>query len=537
MNMKKRALILLLACMMIATTGCDIPFVGGAKDEQEQEDMDDNDDDTDKDGWTSLGGESDDDEDLPKQIKYSYQSHPVSFEDEGDVLASGIYVTVELDDDARDEYPELYNKLQTYNNDAAGDVSSYLSSCEDEIRQMRSEGMSLGYEDDDYFHPQRSDEKAFSFIIESYLYCGGAHGTTAFFAHNIDPETGKDIKFSDVVQNTKGLPDTIVDELIRQNEDLEDYFEECPGDKENLYESLGVKLDDNAKDLVWTLCYDGIRIYFEDYALGSYAVGTRNVLIKFADYPEVFTDDFDDYANEKKAPAPDANAKALNDADTEKLAAAKTASAEPEKKTHEEKEAKEEISLSKDQRQKLNIFISNFAEQGFYGYDETSTDMYKIAEFAYRWTRINKPEDVVIDGSYYKLSYDKIKRLAKRYLGRDISDKDLDSYQWEDVKEEERFCRNGYYFAPAADGEYHTGFALTSFAYDNGDGTFEVEFMGYYMDLDAFWDNNETIPRSFYALTCDEANRNKAIEEGDYAGTATVRKDGDSYTLVSFYTY
>ena len=37
----------------------------------------------------------------------------------------------------------------------------------------------------------------------------------------------------------------------------------------------------------------------------------------------------------------------------------------------EEREAKEEISLSKEQPQKLNIFISNFAEQGFYGYDES----------------------------------------------------------------------------------------------------------------------------------------------------------------------
>ena len=57
------------------------------------------------------------------------------------------------------------------------------------------------------------------------------------------------------------------------------------------------------------------------------------------------------------------------------------------------------------------------------------------------------------------------------------------------------------------------------------------------MDLDAFWDNNETIPKSFYSLTCEEAEKNKDIEIGDYAGTAKVRKNGDSFTLVRFDAY
>ncbi len=526
---------------MAATSGCGAAGSGNDNSAQEQNDKDDKDSDVDKSGWTSLDGKDDGKEDdIPTPIKFSYRNHPVTFKDADGEFGTGIYVTVELNKKAEKQYPKLAEALEKINTDAGDGVRGFLYESEDEIREMRSEGNELGYEIDQYFHPERSDEKVFSFVVESYMYLGGAHGTTGYHIYNIDPATGKQIKFDAVVKDTDGLPGIIVDELLAQNEDLVEYFEECPGDKESLLESLSVKLDDDAKDLKWSLCYDGIRICFEDYEMGSYAAGTRNAIVKFKDYPELFTDAYDDYSGEKRIPKPDDNAKQDEDAEIEIMETKGTASAEPQAKTHEQgedREAKEEISLSKEQRQKLNLFISNFAEQGFYGYDETTADMYKIAEFAYRWTRINKPNDVEIDGVYYKLSFDKIKKLAKKYLGLDITDTEMYSYPWKDVKEEERFFTNGYYFAPAADGEYHTGFALVSFVYDNGDGTLDLDFIGYYMDLDAFWDNNETIPKSFYSLTCEEAEKNKDIETGDYAGTAKGSKNGDSYTLVRFDAY
>ncbi len=83
-------------------------------------------------------------------------------------------------------------------------------------------------------------------------------------------------------------------ELIKQNDDLEEYFsyyEEDTGNK-TLIEDNKERLKNDGEELCWVLSNDGITILYEDYAMGSYVAGARQVDLKFADYPDYFTDTY-----------------------------------------------------------------------------------------------------------------------------------------------------------------------------------------------------------------------------------------------------
>ncbi len=500
----------------------------------------------DKSDWTGLGGKSSKNKDKnkdknkkkndkPEKIDFSYQYHPVSLDDGDNHMASGRYVTIDIEEDERDTYPELAAALEEYNINCADNLTSYLSGCEEEIRELRSEGMPNGYEEDYDLYPQRADEKVFSFVVGNFSYMGGAHGIMGYKAYNFDPATAKEIGFADVVGDTEGLPGIIFDELVKQNEDLTEYFEVAQGDKESLINELTVKLDNDAKDLVWAVTYEGIHIFFEDYAMGSYAAGSRDVVIRFADHPGVFTGKYDDYSDAKKVPNIDTIANKRDDADTIMLRTKGASAPAGETKPHEEQNRGEKITLSKDQQRRLNLFISNFVEQGFDDYEDTG-DVHRLAQFAYRWSRINRPADVEVEGNYYRISLDTIQRVVKKYFGVKITERDLDAYDWAGIKDEEHFYQDGYYYNPAADGETYSSFAIVNYVSDNKDGTWTVNFKRYILDIEAYWDNNESVPKKYYAMTDAEAESD-INADADYSGVATVRREGSSYTLVSYHIY
>ncbi len=531
--MKKKIIALLLACSMVSLAACQF-HIGPSTDNELSEEKDDKDSKKDKkkkdkdDDWESIDGKDDKKKKEDSLIKYSYQSVPVELKDGDDLLAAGCYVTIKLDDDTAGEYPELAETIELFNQGEGESLTSYLSGCEKEIRQMRAEGMPMNYEEDHFLHPERADDKAFSYVMEYYSFLGGAHGSTAYRAYNTDPSTGKDIKLDDVVKDTSSLPDIVVDELVKQNDDLEEYFESLEGGKDDVKELVKERLENNARDLVWGLRYDGIHIWFEDYAMGTYAAGARDVVVRFADYPDVFTDEYNGYADAKKIPDSEDGVTKGDDADTVML---RTQFSANDFQPAEDEPQGAKIELSSAQQKDLNLFISNFAEQGFGYYDEQVNDASLFCTFAYRWSRINKQSNVKIDGQYYKISFDTIKSTTQKYFGRTVKVEDLENFPWKDLDNE--YYKNGYFWVPAADGESYTGLAIVDSAEDMGDGTIKLHFTEYSYDIDAYWDNNETIPQKIYALTGKQAASSDDLESFG-TGTATVRKQGNSYVLVKY---
>lgn len=230
-----------------------------------------------------------------ESIDYTYKNFPMELSRDYTGIASGNYYTITLEKNVKDKYPKLQEALDNTSDALKADVSSFFSDNIADINDVFENGWGVGFESDHDMYPVRSDSKVVSFLMSDYTYMAGAHGVTGFTGYNFDPVTGESIQFEDVVKKTDGLPEIIVDELIKQNDDLKDYFGELSTDKENLLSGISDRYKNNARMLAWVIDYDGIVLNFEDYAMGSYAIGTQSVKLKFADYPEFFTDTYNNY--------------------------------------------------------------------------------------------------------------------------------------------------------------------------------------------------------------------------------------------------
>ncbi|MCR5233924.1 MAG: hypothetical protein K6E53_08455 [Lachnospiraceae bacterium] len=463
----------------------------------------------------------------PDPIPFSFMNHPCEFWDGDTVLAIGNYYTFELKPEIKESYPELDMILDQYNHSANEDLMIFFDSNEDDILGLRNDGWNMYYENDTFLRLLRSDGKVFSFVEECYGFYGGAHGTTSYTGHNYDPVSGDEIKFDSVVADKSKLPDIVVDELIAQNEDLEEYFANDPGGKRDLLLGLPERFNNNASGITWGLSYEGLELYFEDYAMGSYAAGSRTVTIRFEDYPDVFTGKYTQYAGAKDKPDMDEIAGDLGAEDTKKIM---VSSYSPD----EHSDNGTPVTMTKDMQKKLNLFISNFAEQGFGPYDYGHYDVEDVANFAYMWAKINKQDYIEIDQKYekYKISFANIQKIVDRYFGLKLREDELISHSWTD--DYRGYYKDGYLFMPLADGETYTGFAVVDSASDFGNGTMRLEFTVYEVDLDLYFDQG--IPNRFYTFNTDDAKRSLDITE-ERKGYAIVRQNGDSYKLQFYEIY
>lgn len=127
---------------------------------------------------------------------------------------------------------------------------------------------------------RRADTEALSFLAGISSYYGGAHPNTVYEAVNLDPETGREIALTDVVSDPAKLPEILKEALLKENPGLED---SALGDIAETLQQY------KTSDYHWTLERDGIRFWFEPYAIAAYAAGPQTVELAFADYPDLFT--------------------------------------------------------------------------------------------------------------------------------------------------------------------------------------------------------------------------------------------------------
>lgn len=250
-------------------------------------------------------------------IRYTYQSHPVRLENKaGDAMITGNYYTIELDEEDAANYPKLEERIDAFNEAQKAAMDEFFEGSEKEVAEFFARGMKYGYEDNIMFMPVRSDAQGFSFATSQYLYLGGAHGVTSYEAYSIDPVTGKDIPFYDVVADGTNLPGIIINELQTGEDALPSYYfedqvDEKTGetveneDRVRFVARIRQDMQNDAEYFCWALNPDGgITAYYGDYAVGPYAAGSHAVPISAADYPEVFTGR---YAPEKDSKIPPAD--------------------------------------------------------------------------------------------------------------------------------------------------------------------------------------------------------------------------------------
>lgn len=191
------------------------------------------------------------------------------------------------------QYKELSEKIQEVNKSNEENLTEIYEGFESDYNEEFADAdLDWGPVLYEYDHKGviRADKKIFSTGNNAEVYYGGAHGGAyeGGFAYN--SQTGEAINFNDVVIKTDGLADIITDELY-ENYDKEIFFAET---KEDLKEEVQTYVDyltDNSNSN-WSVNYDGVAIYFGDYALAAYASGHQIVFINYDEYPDYLNPEY-----------------------------------------------------------------------------------------------------------------------------------------------------------------------------------------------------------------------------------------------------
>ena len=181
---------------------------------------------------------------------------------------------------------------------------------------------------------------------------------------------------------------------------------------------------------------------------------------------------------------------------------------------------------------RINIFLSNFSEQGFGTLDHN--DAFSLVKFAYLHNQINNPDNLNYSSGSYVMSTEVTDSTLLRFFGHTVEHDTLSKTYSGGYTETINYGVYGYYF-PAASGEFNGYLSIADSMYDNGDGTYNVYFSVYEVNWEEY--NNYGISSEYYYLTNYEAAANWALEYC-YSGSAQVRDyDGGSYRSYQLLSY
>lgn len=228
---------------------------------------------------------------------YEYIYMDPSKGDDSKLIAIGHYPSIDLgfyEDGEFKEYQGLYEKLSesisAYNKDRKESFDSLVEECrelaKDDTRfdDKSEDAYTYYYYVDTDAAVTRSDDVVFSIADTTYTFMGGPHPNTDFNCYNIDSETGKVLTISDVVTDKAALIDALDKKLHEDYPDLDNELldPDLKGTLGNMYDEI------DGMSLTFNLTNDSIVVSFSAYDLASYAVGPKESVLRFEDYPELF---------------------------------------------------------------------------------------------------------------------------------------------------------------------------------------------------------------------------------------------------------
>lgn len=191
------------------------------------------------------------------------------------------YDTLEIDKEANSG---LTAAIEQYNREAAAQAEEWKTVnrpyAEDTYSYSGSSFYSFEY--GQKIQIRRADERILSFDVEISEYTGGAHGDTYYHGKSFDVATGKELTLEDVVTDKSRLPEVIVQEL--QKKYPADMF--FDGYEEQIVSSFQNESPEYAP--TWTVDRCGLVFYYAHYELAPYSAGTLEVIVPFAQYPDLF---------------------------------------------------------------------------------------------------------------------------------------------------------------------------------------------------------------------------------------------------------
>ena len=186
---------------------------------------------------------------------------------------------------------------------------------------------------------------------------------------------------------------------------------------------------------------------------------------------------------------------------------------------------------------RINIFLSNFSEQGMQSFNSSTVSDDYLLRFINLYCKINHHNQISYIGGEECVSLQDANTYLNRFFTRSVSPYEGMTYYW-DSWHTFRYS-GGYFRYPAADGESYNYFTIVYEMTANSDGTYTVKFQNYELDLDEYWDHLG-VDYSFYWLNNDQvaqlvwANRVTPVE----GGTAVVRdyvfNGSTTYQILSY---
>ncbi|ORT99813.1 hypothetical protein D081_1394 [Anaerovibrio sp. JC8] len=223
----------------------------------------------------------------PVQLYVTTQT-TVDSDEDGEVLRSSI-ATVDMVGSGEDLGVEALKKaLNTYN---IQETKKYYDIRNGMIKQsvaeqvMRKEGGSTFfpvYEAMKDVYVRRADTVAVSLLEFCSSYEGGVHGMYGVWGRNFDSKSGKELKLKDVIKD-KSLLIAAVENQLRRDYPNASFME---SNSTLMQETVENMIKDDV--IPWTLDPCGITVYFNPYAIGSYAEGMFTSTILMDEFPELF---------------------------------------------------------------------------------------------------------------------------------------------------------------------------------------------------------------------------------------------------------
>ena len=194
-----------------------------------------------------------------------------------------------------------------------------------------------------------------------------------------------------------------------------------------------------------------------------------------------------------------------------------------------------EIAMDAGLQYTANIFLSNFSEQNAFernGFDVSSPRYEELIQFVYLYCKINRHGALGVDrtqeGSFYTVSLDTVNDVLNRHFGITLT---------RDQASRIGNYRNGSFYYIAADGESYNRLTVVNRMESLGDGTFELQFDIYSLNLDVYYANNGAVDAGYY-YTSASAARADANLTWKAAGTALVRPyNHDGYQTMQLIRY
>ncbi|MBE6100078.1 MAG: DUF3298 and DUF4163 domain-containing protein [Anaerovibrio sp.] len=235
-------------------------------------------------------------EGTPGGIPYSeglgYMSAPVKSQMfaamDGKLMLNATTYQVNLAPESAAMYPKLQAALEKLSKENLNSMNDMMIEWNTDLQEEYKIGKENGiYQNEAPFAYElrysglRADSTVFSCYGTEYVYLGGAHPVTYYKTATIDTKSGKRLSLSDVLKTTDGFAELLATETIKQLDDREAIF-----DKKELVKNIQYMMDHN--DLQFGLTEDGMQVFFGNYEIGPYAMGTAVVNLPQSKYFSIF---------------------------------------------------------------------------------------------------------------------------------------------------------------------------------------------------------------------------------------------------------